>query len=129
MDLRKYTVEEELMGELQELVSSFPTPALRELREKPEEISRLDFALKVREDFQTHHNNQMIIDRIAEKRTQANSADGSEIGAGDKGMSGNPIRVEMDARVEDLIYKATELQGQFMHEVFEEINLFKQMCR
>ena len=129
MDLKKYTVEEELMGELQELVASFPTPALRELKEKPEEISRLDFALKMREDFQTHHNNQMIIDRIAEKRTKANSADGSEIGADDQGMSGNPIRVEMDARVEDLIYKATELQGQFMHEVFEEINLFKQMCR
>ena len=120
MDLKKYTVEEELMGQLQELVASFPTPALRDLRERPEEISRLDFALKMREDFQTLHNNQKIIDWIAEER--------SRVGI-DQDVSGNPISVELDAGVEELIYKATDLQGQFMHEVFEEINLFKEKCR
>ena len=111
METREYKAELNLVEELQALIESFPAPALRGFSEKNEK-NRMDFALRLKEDFQTHHNNQMIIDRIADECERA--AEGAL-----------PLKAAMVAQAKDLVNEANELQNQFRNEVFEEISMFK----
>ena len=128
MERRKEIINEKLIEDLQNLVTSFPVPSLRDFCENHNRSDIVDFQCRRKADYITLAKIQDTIDKVFDEKAKAYQIDEKYIIENEiNEFTGTFLTVEENVKANDLLYKAIELKSNFYSEVQEEMKKYNSL--